>query len=431
MSGARLDPVNIPFDVWSSVFVWTLEPHRANIVLYIGLRHDLCGVCKFWSSVIHENAVFWSAIYVNRRISEETFRASLLLSKASSLDVVMRLDKGASIPSHTLWAIFTPVFRRCRTLVVNVLDTDKLDDVMLAFRRSAFDHVKRLTLCTESRGASPHFSAPLLLNGSLTRVFTLDLRGVSFNWSCRPICGSLTTLVLMDSINSPTWDDMHFIAVNAVALRFLCLRNVACREIPDGVQFLDPITFPSVTEFDCELGDYTGASATLMLRHCRMPSLSVLRFNSRGPGHTMCLTYCGELISSVKTLIHSGTPDRAFCWLLFSRLRRLEQLDIISDGSAVLDGILEADQKLLRIEAPDRVVCCPSLQTLCVSETSAADVRSFLAHRDVYAPSVTKIVLRESPGFVGTVKEDIDVLQSHAAVEFTGVYVDRPWVGHV
>ncbi|KAJ6462297.1 hypothetical protein C8R47DRAFT_100215 [Mycena vitilis] len=431
MSGARLDPVDVPFDVWSSIFGWSLEPHRSNVALYVELRHDLCGVCTFWSAVIHETAVFWTAVYVDKSTSEETLRASLTLSKASPLDVVMRFERDASVPSHTLWSIFTPAFHRCRTLVVNVVDTQKLDDVMLAFRRSAFDHVNRLTLCTESRGASPHFSAPLSLDGSLTRVFTLDLRGVSFNWSCRPVCGSLTTLVLMNSITAPTWDEMQFIAFNAVALRFLCLRNVACREIPDGVQFLDPVTFPSVTEFDCELGDYTGASATLMLRHCRMPSLSILRFNSRAPGHTMCLTYCGELISPVKTLIHSGTPDKAFCWLLFSRLQQLEQLDIISDGDAVLDGILEADERLLRIVAPVQVVCCPLLRTLCFSETSVAEVRSFLARRDAYAPSVTKIVLRESLDFVGTVKEDVDVLQNRAVIVFTGAYVDRPWLGHV
>ncbi|KAJ7642472.1 hypothetical protein DFH06DRAFT_1334342 [Mycena polygramma] len=407
---APLDPLAVPFDVWSSVFIWVLMPQRSTVIPFVTMRRKLCSVCRFWNTVVCGNAAFWTIV------------------GTLPLDAVLRLEAEATLPSRVFWTTFTPAIPRCRTLVIHVLDTVQLDPVVLGLQQNMFAGTRSLTIRTDSMSSHElrELSVSLRVNGPLPNLSVLQLHGISFDWTSRSLCNSLSTLVLINSTSPLSWDDVRSLAANAVALQFFCLRNVGCYGIPDVVQ--DPITWPSVVEFDCALGEYA-PSATLMLRYSCMPSLSVLRFNAREPGHVMCLAFCSTVISTVKTLVISGVPDRSFSYLLFIRLPHLEELDIISHDANVLDGILEADQRLSRILTPFRP-CCPMLSTLHVSGPSAAEVRDFLACRDIYAPTIREVVFRQSSAYLPS-GDDLAALRDRVAIGFTGAYSDPPWISHV
>ncbi|KAJ6478175.1 hypothetical protein C8R47DRAFT_1219712 [Mycena vitilis] len=407
---ATTKPLAIPFDVWSSVFIWALMPQRSTIVPYVNTRRRLCNVCRFWNMVVCENATLWTIV------------GSL------PIDAVLRLEAEATLPSRVFWTTFTPAIPRCRTLVIHVLDTTQLHPVVLGLQQNMFAGTRSLTVRTDSMPSHElrELSVSLRVNGPWPNLSILQLHGISFDWTSRSLCNSLSTLVLINATSPLSWDDVRSLAATAVALQFFCLRNVGCYGIPEVVQ--DLITWPSVVEFDCALGEYA-PSATLLLRYSCMPSLSILRFNAREPGHVMCLAFCSTVISTVKTLVISGVPDRSFSYLLFIRLPHLEELDIISHSANVLDGILEADQRLSRILTPSRP-CCPRLATLHVPGPSAAEVRDFLVCRDLYAPTIREVIFRQSSTCLLAGK-DLAALRDRVAVGFTGAYSDPPWISQV
>ncbi|KAJ7661411.1 hypothetical protein DFH06DRAFT_1325706 [Mycena polygramma] len=422
------DPLAVPFDVWTSIFARVLEPHKPTVTTFITLQRKLCSVCSYWTSIVRGNAAFWTIVYVTKTTSEEHLRTSLSLSGTLPLDAVARLEAEALIEPRLFWDLIMPALPRCRTLVIHALDVTQLDPMRVAFQRITFNGIRSLTICTDKMSiCNPRDSwASLRLSGPISDVSALQLRGISFDWTSRPLFPVLSTLVLVDSVAPPTWDDMRSLAANAPALQFFCLRNVGIYGIPAGNQEL--ITFPSVVELDCTFGEYA-PSVTLVLRYSRMPSLTVLRFHAREPGHVMCLAFCSTVLSTVKTLVISGVPDRAFSYLLFIRLPLLEELDIISNGGALLDGLLEADQRLSRILTPFGP-CCPLLSRLYLSEPSATEIWEFLACRDIYAPTVKEVIFRESFTCFPTA-DDLAKLQDRVAIGFTGAYTDPPWISHV
>lgn len=377
----KFEPESIPNEIWTSIFEQVLGLLPRTSPLHSSTRRNLCNVCIYMRAIIRGNEKFWEGLFFSSSTPFSVLEDWSTYSGSKALEAVIFLAADMQHVSTPIWNVIGSTLSRCRDLSFHVSDAESWSLLDAKLVDADLLRLERITLrigdgVLEQVSAQPVFAR---FGESLLRNTThLCLHGISLEWSFRHTFRALTSLAIVNPVWSPSWSDYRALAANAPGIRRLCLRNVGCSNSPASLA--DVIHFSTLVEFDFSFGSRS-PSSSLIVRHCSMPSLRVLRFDGAEPGHVMALAFCATMLSTVETLHISGAvEDDGFSYFLFIRLPRLRSLEIPASDSYFLDAILDADTSLSR-QSPPEGPSCPVLAHIFVSEAAPARLGQFIGRR--------------------------------------------------
>ncbi|KAJ7024525.1 hypothetical protein C8F04DRAFT_1270221 [Mycena alexandri] len=407
---------SIPCEVWSRIFSAILLQLKSTSVEFYLACLDLASISSFLRGVVQRNSVFWTGIRLDHTTSEYSIQNIIDRSRGQALDAVLELGACNTLPLERVWEIFGPLLYRCRSFAVRIHDAESLESLACALDHAPLDRLTSLSFSVHSTIAN---SFPLpgsfdRFGHSLPSLRTLRITRIPFVWITSQSLRGLTSLTIIDLPWSLMWSEWQAIATNASGMKNLCVRNVGCKDFPSDLATM--LVFPSLEELDFSFG-LTCSSGGLLLRRCSAPLLATLRFHGNEAGHIVALSFTMADLSTIRHLVLSGVSNDAFCYFLFSRLCRLENLEVLQGDSAILDSILAGDVKLGQRSPPEGPVC-PQLSSLHVSEASPTDVRNFIVCRGSVVRAIDRVVfgVESTRRFVGS--EDLQWLRERAIIEF-------------
>lgn len=413
----------LPFDVWNHIFEQVLEG-LVSTYAYAAQRKRLLNVSTTWRAFVKANATMWSTIFFDRDTSLLELQDGVEFSKTLPLHLVLHMHATSAVSAECLLQTLAPILCRCQSLWVHLTVSSDWEIFRTAFEDANYQNLQEVSVSfgSDARGNIARGSMSLLSpNLALT---TMRLHGIPYDWASRPSFWNMTSLSIVDPGMSPSWLDFRFIATNLAALRRLCLRSVACTDIPDDP--VNIIIFPSLVELDLYFGSVSPASDSL-IRRCSMPNLEKLRFHADDYRHIMALVFCLTFSPTIHHLIISSTCGESFYWLLFARLPCLRKLEILSHDKAILSGIMEADMRL-RLQKPRAGPACPMLDVISTSGATASNVREFFMRRAAMGVKLSKVVF--TGGLIQKMMSEVDMslLHSRVCVEEGEPYRDPSWL---
>jgi hypothetical protein len=306
----------------------------------------------------------------------------------------LKLYRNGLHSSFSTVAAISDILSQCRRLSLVINDAQSLHIVADTLVRIHLDAIEVLSIVNNGSSRTLASSRMVDTSYNFSKLRSLRLIRIWFNWDLVSTFSSLTTLVLRDihAQFSPSWSMWLTIQRVCTGLEKLCLADVCCSNIPSKPSTLQ---FGRITDIHIVLSsDHPTAYA--LVASLDIPAVMNIIFQTDDDSTLLCLIEHDGMLDQVTNLVLdlfevSSVP---IVHALFIRMPNLVSLDVLSSDICVLDGLFTPFDS----SSFDMLVC-PYLTHLIVDDETPRDVRRFMERRSRSVEPLKTVIFHSEVDF--------------------------------